>query len=133
MPLDKSCDDKAVSRNIRQLLKDGKPHKQAIAIALSVLKRSCGVKRDSKGSPKEIVSKARSESLVPISDVMQEGFGIDFAIRPSVRNLGLSPSSSGDPHGRGRHQFHVWPGEAIVRQGDHLTRIGRKKKRRRRT
>ena len=132
MPLDKSCDKSAVSRNIRQLLKDNKPHKQAIAIALSVLKRSCGVKRDFQGSPKQILKKASNESMVPLSAVMQEGFGIDFAIRPTVRSLGLSPSASGDPHGRGRHQFHVWPGEAIVTKGDHLPRVGRKKKRKRR-
>jgi hypothetical protein len=130
MPLDKSCDEKAVSRNIRQLYKkDGKPHLQSIAIALSVLQRACGIKGDAKMSPKEMVarSKKKQESavgrFVPIEALIERarktsGFGFDMAVRMGIHGVGVSPQASGDPKGRGRYQFHVPPGEAKVVAGD---------------
>lgn len=57
MPLDRSCSNDAVSNNIRNEIKAGKPHKQAIAIALSILKKSCGQPYKSKLKPKEMISK----------------------------------------------------------------------------
>jgi len=39
MPLDKSNSKAAVSRNIETLLGEGKPRKQAVAIALDIKKR----------------------------------------------------------------------------------------------
>lgn len=41
MPLKKKCDKEAVGENISTLMKEGKPQKQAVAIALNVKKRAC--------------------------------------------------------------------------------------------
>lgn len=62
MPLDRSCSRDAVSNNIRREIKAGKPHKQAIAIALSVLKKSCGESYKSKLKTKEMISKFLKKS-----------------------------------------------------------------------
>lgn len=40
MPLKQGKSQKAVSSNVRQLMKEGRPQKQAVAIALSVAERS---------------------------------------------------------------------------------------------
>ena len=40
MPLNKDKTQKAISANIRKLTKEGRPNKQAIAIALSVAGKS---------------------------------------------------------------------------------------------
>lgn len=57
--LDKSCSLAAFQKNVRAEYKAGKRAKgtQHVAIAMSVLKRACGVDDDVKGSPKEIVQK----------------------------------------------------------------------------
>jgi len=43
MPLDKSGSKKSVGANIRTEMTAGKPHKRAVAIALSVQRRARGV------------------------------------------------------------------------------------------
>jgi len=75
VPLDKSCVASAVSRNISTEMKAGRPQKQAIAIALSTLKRACGVPDDDrKMSAKEIVAagqKGESRTFVRLSALME--------------------------------------------------------------
>jgi hypothetical protein len=44
MPLVKGGSDKAVSENIRRLIREGRPKKQAIAIALSEARKGLGSK-----------------------------------------------------------------------------------------
>ena len=55
MPLVKSCSRKAFEENISREIKSGKPKDQAVAIAISVLKDSCGVTSDKRMSIDEIL------------------------------------------------------------------------------
>ncbi|MDR1026987.1 MAG: hypothetical protein LBL46_01060 [Rickettsiales bacterium] len=46
MPLDKTCSRAAVSNNIRAMKKEGRPQKQAVAIALATADRiGCDLKK----------------------------------------------------------------------------------------
>lgn len=70
MPLDKSCSLDAFKANVRASYKDGKTAKgtQHVAIALSTLKRACGVKDGGKRmSPKEIVAAGQKDESAKVS------------------------------------------------------------------
>ena len=57
MPLDKGCSTAAMGKNIKGLVdQEGKPQKQAVAIAYSVLRKACGIEGKEKMTPKQIVS-----------------------------------------------------------------------------
>ena len=57
MPLVKSASDKAVGKNIATEMEHGKPHKQAVAIALSVQERA----KNKQKSEKDDYTKAWKE------------------------------------------------------------------------
>lgn len=67
MPLKKRCSLKAFNYNVNHRREKGEPpSKQDIAIAYSVLKKSCGVDSKAKMTPSEIV-KAKSEAINTIN------------------------------------------------------------------
>lgn len=74
MPLDKSCSLDAFKANVRASYKEGKTAKgtQHVAIALSTLKRACGVKDDDRRmSPKDIVAVGqKGESMVRVDAIV---------------------------------------------------------------
>lgn len=49
MPLEKSSSSDAVSRNIKKEISEGKPQRQAVAIALSVKRRAQALARKARG------------------------------------------------------------------------------------
>lgn len=81
MPLDKSCSLDAFQSNVSASYKEGKRAKgtQHVAIALSTLKRACGVPDDDrKMTPKEIVavgSKGESQTFVRLAALMERDAG----------------------------------------------------------
>ena len=44
MPLKKSCSDKALKKNISEMVKAGHPQKQAVAAAYSTKRKACAKK-----------------------------------------------------------------------------------------
>lgn len=84
--LDKSCSLAAFKKNVRAEYKAGHRAKgtQHVAIAMSVLRRACGVDDDVKGSPKDIVQRAESLSrFVPLNTLVEKG--VSVADRASVQ------------------------------------------------
>lgn len=66
MPLDKGCSTSAMGKNIKSLVdQEGKPQKQAVAIAYSVLRKACGVDGKERMTPKQIVSFGKTEEDEP--------------------------------------------------------------------
>ena len=49
MPLTKNCGPDAIKQNIKTSIKEGKPHKQAVAIALSMNDKNCGAGKPKRG------------------------------------------------------------------------------------
>jgi hypothetical protein len=56
MPLLKRCSTKAMQANVRREIHRGRPQKQAVAIAYSVLKKACKCKAKKQLTPKETVT-----------------------------------------------------------------------------
>ena len=139
MPLDRRCSVDAVGRNISAEIKAGKPQQQAIAIALSVLKRSCGVDDDRKMTPKQIVAAGgKAESCLSaklaaaIDEVQPVAERLDLAVRvSSPRGVGTSPSSSPPEVNRATNSgtFRAFSDDGEIKSGD--GRVPRRKRKRR--
>ena len=72
MPLMKGKSKKAISHNIRVEMKHGKPHDQAVAIAM----RSAGMPRPSKGGAHGVVRR-RPHGAAPFSDAeIRQGYKV---------------------------------------------------------
>lgn len=63
MPLDYSKSQKAFKANVAQLVKDGKPTNQAVAIAYSILRGETKAPKSEEFDPKSFVPKSRSLDL----------------------------------------------------------------------
>jgi hypothetical protein len=62
MPLDKTCSIEAFNNNIRRSIKEGKPQKQSVAIAYSILRKACEISSDQpQMTPSEIVKTSKKK------------------------------------------------------------------------
>lgn len=82
VPLIKRCSMDAFEKNIRRMWREGKRAKgtQHVAIALSTLKRACGVKSKRRMTPREIIAagKERTEWLsAPPSEILEAAMMVD--------------------------------------------------------
>jgi len=84
MPLDKGCSTRSMSRNVGQMVdNEGKPRKQAVAIAYSVLRKACNMtgSEADKMTPKEIVMKGKEKG----EGKVQVTFGRDAILGESFK------------------------------------------------
>jgi len=72
MPLNQACSLKAFQSNISEEIKSGKPKEQAFAIAISTLKKACGVESEKRMTVDEIL-KGKSESVKVFRPELAEG------------------------------------------------------------
>jgi len=84
VPLDKRCDKAAIGRNISTLVREGKPQRQAIAIAMSVHKAACGKRVDEAGARFVEAPKIMSPNRVP--RVSGDGAPIHRKFKKSIRS-----------------------------------------------
>lgn len=82
MPLPKSCSAEAMSRMIGILRHEGRPARQAIAIAYDRLKKACHVKTKKRLTPKEIVAMKKNPYSLLIAALNP---GIDPSSFPGYR------------------------------------------------
>lgn len=113
--VDKTCSLKAFAKNVRREYHAGKTAKgvQHVAIALSILKRACGVDPDTQGSAKDIVKKGGGKlegRFIPLDRFMELGaaslrerisgmgsWGPDYTVAMGIHGVGTSPSASTSP------------------------------------
>ena len=55
MPINKGCSISAFRENVSMLIREGRERDQALAIAISTLKKACGVTSEKRMTPQGIV------------------------------------------------------------------------------